>query len=264
MHQPIGKRIKLGVDRLDEPAEHYLQSLHPVALTGAGISVESGIPDFRSPGGLWSILQPDEYATIDVFRENPDKAWRLYRALGEGLIDKSPGPAHNALARLEEAGRLEALITQNIDGLHSRAGSRRVLEVHGEHQNLHCLSCGFLRPFTAQDLQPGPVPRCPGCGAPLKPNIVLFGELVREMPAIEETLRRCDLLLVIGTSAQVYPVASFPHEIIRRGGLIYEFNTEETPLTHMADFFFEGKAGQTVPALVDAVLDGRPRYNGRP
>ena len=254
MHQPIGRRIRVGVDRLDEAAEHYRQSRCPVALTGAGISVESGIPDFRSPGGLWSVFRPDEYATVQAFRSDPEKAWRLYRALGEGLIDKAPSPAHKALAELENSGRLEAVITQNIDGLHSRAGSRRVLEVHGEHQNLQCLGCGFVRPFTSRDLQPGPVPLCLECRMPLKPNIVLFGELVREMAAIEATLRKCDLLLVIGTSAQVYPVASFPYEVIRRGGLVYEFNKEETPLTHVADFFFEGKAGQTVPALAKTLL----------
>jgi NAD-dependent deacetylase len=254
MHQHIAKIIRPGRDSFGEAAETYRQARHPVALTGAGISVESGIPDFRSPGGLWTVFRPEEYATIETFTQNPAKAWRLYRALGAAIVDKQPGAAHLALARLETENHLEAVITQNIDGLHSRAGSRKVLEVHGEHQNLHCLACGFMRPFQRVDLEDGPPPTCSKCGYPLKPNIVLFGEMVREMPEIDETLAQCDLLLVIGTSAQVYPVASFPYLVHRHGGLIYEFNKTPTPLTRLADFFFEGNAGTSVPALVKAVL----------
>jgi len=254
MHQHMAKIIHPERDSLDEAADVYLEARHPVALTGAGISVESGIPDFRSDSGLWTIFRPEEYATIEAFTRTPEKAWRLYRALGAGLVDKQPSPAHLALARLEAAGKLEAVITQNIDVLHSRAGGQRVLEVHGEHQHLHCLACGFIRPFERADLEEGPPPRCANCRYPLKPNIVLFGEMVREMPAIDEILARSDLLLVIGTSAQVYPVASFPYVVHRQGGSIYEFNTTPTPLTHSADFFFEGRAGITVPALADAVL----------
>ena len=250
----MAKIIQPGRDSLDEAAETYRQARHPVALTGAGISVESGIPDFRSPGGLWTVFRPEEYATIEAFTQSPAKAWRLYRALGAGLVDKQPGPAHLALATLETEDHLKAIITQNIDGLHSRAGSRKVLEVHGEHQNLHCLSCGLIRPFERADLEEGPPPPCSKCGYPLKPNIVLFGEMVREMPQIDEILARCDLLLVIGTSAQVYPVASLPYVVHRQGGLIYEFNKTPTPLTHSADFFFEGNAGTSVPALVRAVM----------
>jgi len=254
MHQHMAKIIYPERDSFDEAAETYRQARYPVALTGAGISVESGIPDFRSPGGLWTVFRPQEYATIETFIQDPEKAWRLYRALGAGLVDKQPSPAHLALAKLETADHLKAVITQNIDGLHSRAGSQRVLEVHGEHQNLHCLACGSHRPFEQADLQDGPPPTCSKCGYTLKPNIVLFGEMVREMPQIDEILARCDLLLVIGTSAQVYPVASFPYVVHRQGGLIYEFNKTPTPLTHSADFFFEGKAGKSVPALVTAVL----------
>ncbi len=254
MHQHMAKIIHPERDPLDEAAEAYREARHPVALTGAGISVESGIPDFRSAGGLWTIFRPEEYATIETFNQTPGKAWRLYRALGTALVGKEPSAAHLALARLETAGHLKAVITQNIDGLHSRAGSRRVLEVHGEHQNLHCLGCGSVRPVERVDLEDGPPPTCAKCGYPLKPNIVLFGEMVRQMPEIDEILGQCDLLLVIGTSAQVYPVASFPYVVHRHSGLIYEFNKAPTPLTNLADFFFEGKAGASVPALVKAVL----------
>ncbi len=254
MHQHMAKIIHPERDSLAEAAEVYRQARHPVALTGAGISVESGIPDFRSEGGLWTVFRPEEYATIEAFTRTPEKAWRLYRALGRNLIDKQPSPAHIALFGLESAGRLAAIITQNIDGLHSRAGNHEVLEVHGEHQHLHCLACGITRPLRQADLEDGLPPSCPECGYPLKPNIVLFGEMVREMPKIDEVLARCDLLLVIGTSAQVYPVASFPYLVHRQGGLIYEFNMAPTPLTHLADFFFEGKAGTAIPALAKAVL----------
>jgi len=251
----MAKRIKsLHTDLFDEAVALFCHATRPVALTGAGISVESGIPDFRSPGGLWSVFRPDEFATLEVFLRDPEKAWKLYRALGEALIDKEPGSAHKALADLERAGRLQAVITQNIDGLHEKAGSRNVLEVHGEHQHLQCLRCHFLRPFEQKDLFEGPVPVCSDCTFPLKPNIVLFGELVREMERIEAILDRADLLLVIGTSAQVYPVASFPYAVKANGGTIYEFNLEETGLTHAGDFFIRGKAGTTVPAFVQAVL----------
>jgi NAD-dependent deacetylase len=254
MHQHMAKTIHPERDPVDEAAETYREARYPVALTGAGISVDSGIPDFRSPGGLWTVFRPEEYATIETFTEDPAKAWQLYRALGAGLVDKQPSAAHFALAELESADHLKAVITQNIDGLHSQAGSRNVLEVHGEHQNVHCMACGFKRPFEQADLEEGPPPKCSKCGYPLKPNIVLFGEMVRKMPEIDEMLAPCDLLMVIGTSAQVYPVASFPYMVHRRGGLIYEFNKAPTALTHSADFFFEGSAGTSVPALAKAVL----------
>ncbi len=251
----MAKRIKsLHTDLFDEAVALFCHASRPVALTGAGISVESGIPDFRSPGGLWSVFRPDEFATLEVFLQDPGKAWKLYRALGEALIDKEPGAAHKALAELERAGGLQAVITQNIDGLHTKAGSQKVLEVHGEHQNLQCVRCESVRPLEQEDLSEGPVPVCSDCAFPLKPNIVLFGELVREMQRIETLLESCDLLLVIGTSAQVYPVASFPYIVKSNGGKIYEFNTEETALTASGDFFIRGKAGTTVPAFVQAVL----------
>jgi NAD-dependent deacetylase len=263
MHQPVCKRVRAG-ESLQEAVELYAEARRPVALTGAGISVESGIPDFRSLGGLWSVFRPDEYATINVFLSDPAKAWLLYRALGETLMDKSPGSAHVALAELEKAGKLQGVITQNIDSLHSKAGSVEVVEVHGEHQHLECLGCGFSRPFIREDLNQGPIPSCPDCCYPLKPNIVLFGEEVREMQRSEQLLEACDLLLVIGTSAQVFPVGSFPSLVRRRGGLIFEFNTSETALTHSADIFFEGKAGTTVPALVQEILrDGTADSVGR-
>jgi len=232
-----------------------------VALTGAGISVESGIPDFRSPGGLWEVFDPAIYATIDTFLTDPGRSWELFLAVGETLKGKEPNDAHLSLARLEKSGRVRAVITQNIDGLHQKAGSMNVIEVHGDHRSLHCLKCGRLYPA---DPDAGAVgraeipsgsegfdtPACERCRFPLKPNVVLFGEAVRHIDLAIKALRACDALLVIGTSAQVYPVASFPHAVKERGGTILEFNVEETPLTRtITDYFLQGKASRTLPFI---------------
>lgn len=262
-------RIVPGVDEggLAGAVEHFREARHVAALTGAGISVESGIPDFRSPGGVWTIYDPQEYATIEVFLQNPAKAWDLYRELGKGLLDKEPNAAHRALALLEEAGRLEGIVTQNVDGLHQAAGSRNVLEIHGDHRHLQCLRCSWLGPLEEQHLAGDDVPACPRCSYPLKPNMVLFGEDVRRMPEINALMARCDLLLVVGTSAEVYPAAGLPDQVSRHGGLIYEFNLRPTALTEgrvgywgfgggrsRSDVYFEGPATVTVPLFVGGAL----------
>lgn len=227
------------------------------ALTGAGISVASGIPDFRSAGGLWTVFSPEEYATIEVFYRNPAKAWELYRALGRELLGKKPNPAHLALVDLERQGRLHGIVTQNIDNLHQLAGSTRVLEIHGEHQHLQCLHCSTLVPVEERYFQETEIPRCPVCAFPLKPNVVLFGEDVRQLDEIHEFIAACDLLLVIGTSAQVYPAAALPSMVRRNGGKLFEFNREPSLPGEAygtgADFFFQGDAGTTLPRLASAL-----------
>ncbi len=231
-----------------------------VALTGAGISVGSGIPDFRSPGGLWTIFSPEEYATLDVFYRNPAKAWDLYRALGKVLLGKSPNPAHQALAELEQQGNLSGIITQNIDNLHQQAGSSQVFEIHGDHQHLHCLQCDLLQPIEAVHYQTTVVPRCPHCGFPLKPNVVLFGEAVRDLEVIHDFIKDCDLLLVIGTSAQVYPAAALPSMVRHSGGRIFEFNKEQALESKEQGrrsrdenyYFVPGDVGKTLPLLANA------------
>jgi NAD-dependent deacetylase len=229
-----------------------------VSLTGAGISVESGIPDFRSPGGLWSVFHPGDYATLTCFLNNPAKAWELYRALGKTLIGKRPNAAHDSLARLESVGFLGWVITQNVDGLHQAAGNRNVLEVHGEHGHLHCIGCGHLEPFLEAHLEDGPVPRCPSCNHPLKPNVVLFEEQPRELDRIASMLTGCDLMLVIGTSAQVAPACLFPRSVLDRGGSILEFNLEPTELTRTGlgplGVFVRGPAGSTLPLVAELAL----------
>ena len=229
-----------------------------VALTGAGISTESGIPDFRSAGGLWAIFDPTEYATLSCFLREPEKAWRMYRALAAALVGRKPSPGHSALARLEEAGRLAGIVTQNIDGLHQAAGSRNVVELHGEARQLQCLACGRLEPARVAHLTPGPAPHCEDCGAFLKPNVVLFEEAVRDLEIAGDLVRDCDLLLVIGTSAQVVPASGLPARVRAGGGSILEFNLEPTALTASglgrSGTFVAGRIGTTLPQVVERAL----------
>lgn len=241
---------------LAEAAELMRSAKKPVALTGAGISVASGIPDFRSPGGLWTVFSPEEYATIEVFYRDPAKAWELFRALGKVLIDKQPNAAHRALADLEQQDRLHGIVTQNIDNLHQQAGSSRVFEIHGDHQHLHCLQCGDLQPISPDLFRATGVPRCEHCGFPLKPNVVLFGEPVRDIDAIHRFIAGCDLLLVIGTSAQVFPAAALPTTVRQHGGRIFEFNREPVlaETARPGDFFFQGDVVHTLPMLAKACL----------
>jgi NAD-dependent deacetylase len=249
-------------DYLFEAAARFTTAACAVALTGAGVSVNSGIDDFRSPGGLWSKLSPDEYATLEVFIRSPAKAWILYREMGKGLLDKQPNKAHKVLADFERNGLLKGLVTQNVDHLHQAAGSKNVLEIHGDHQHLHCLQCGDLIPVDRSLYTQEQVPACRYCNYPLKPNVVLFGEAVRNMDAIERLLADCDLLMVIGTSAQVYPAAGFPAMVKQRGGLVFEFNREPALATSpyrmassISDYFFEGDLSATLPHFSRAVTD---------
>jgi NAD-dependent deacetylase len=253
--------IKSGEDkRLADGAALLNRSKKTVALTGAGISVSSGIPDFRSPGGLWTVFAPDEYATIEVFYQNPEKAWELYRALGNTLKDKVCNPAHLALAELERRGRLAGIVTQNVDNLHQQAGNTAVLEIHGDHQHLQCLQCGHLEEVAEHHYRELSVPRCPDCAAALKPNVVLFGEPVRQLEQIEVLIEGCEILLVIGTSAQVYPAAGLPQAVKQWGGTVFEFNLEQelgrdlfSGASLITDYFFEGAVEHTLPLLLEAM-----------
>lgn len=248
-----------------EAVARFQAALNPVALTGAGISVGSGIPDFRSAGGLWTVYSPDEYATFEVFMRNPVKAWQLYRAMGRIILGKKPNPAHNGLAELEDASLLQGIVTQNVDNLHQLAGNDKVLEIHGDHQHLQCIRCGNLIPVTEEHYHSHDVPQCVSCEYPLKPNVVLFGESVRSLGEIHNLISDCDLLMVIGTSAQVYPAAELPLMVKDNGGLLYEFNKETTVLstgdyagetTIQTDYLFQGDVVVTLPMIVRGVLGG--------
>jgi len=224
-------------------------------LTGAGVSVESGIPDFRSGGGLWDRFDPWEYATIDAFREDPAKVWQMFRAVEDLLATADPNPAHHALATLESLGVVEGIVTQNIDGLHRRAGSDRVIRIHGDVAALHCIWCGASYDASSVPDYSGGVPFC-ACGRPLKPTVVLFGELLpgAALDASRHLMDTVDALLVIGTSATVAPVASFPAIVQGRGRPIVEVNLAGAQLDHgPRDVIVRGPAGDVLPALAEAV-----------
>ncbi|MBU1139603.1 MAG: NAD-dependent deacylase [Proteobacteria bacterium] len=246
---------------LAEAVARFQAASNPVALTGAGVSVGSGIPDFRSADGLWTVYSPDEYATFDVFMRTPAKAWELYRAMGKILLGKKPNPAHHALAEMEHAGLLNGVVTQNVDNLHQLAGNKNVIEIHGDHQHLQCVQCESVIPVREEHYQAGDIPQCSSCAFPLKPNIVLFGEAVRSLGEIYELIFSCDLLMVIGTSAQVYPAAELPLMVKQNGGLLYEFNKESTVLSaadsvssRRTDYFFRGDVAETLPMFVRGLV----------
>ena len=226
-----------------------------VALTGAGISVESGIPPFRGKGGLWEKFDPMTFAHIDAFRRDPETVWNvLLKTLNDTLIHARPNRAHKGLAELERRGCLRAVITQNVDGLHQAAGSREVIEFHGSMASQRCLSCEQGAPTTAVDLRQLP-PRC-DCGGVLRPEIVFFGEAI-PMAALhnsQQFARMCDAILVVGTSATVEPAASIPHIAKQHGARVIEINPEPTPLTDsISDHTLMGPAGEMVSRLVQAV-----------
>jgi NAD-dependent deacetylase len=214
-----------------------------VALTGAGVSTESGIPDFRSAGGIWAAYDPMEVASIDAFRRAPERVWEFYAERLAGLAFAEPNDAHRALARLEELGLLGAVVTQNVDGLHQRAGSREVVEVHGSIREAVCPACGARVGFDrVRELLP--LPRCE-CGAVLKPGVVMFGELL-PTGAFERASALCrgaGLLLVVGSSLEVHPVAGLPRETLAAGGALAIVNRDRTPLDHLADVRLGGSAG---------------------
>ena len=230
---------------------------HVVGLTGAGISTESGIPDFRSRGGLWSRFDAFEYGHIDSFRCDPQKVWVMLREMLL-LLDAQPNQAHYALAELEDLGLLAGVITQNVDNLHQVAGSHRVVEFHGNFTRLICWSCG--RRFGVQDVcLADDVPQC-SCGGVMKPDGVFFGEPIPHQAYTEAVslTMTADVMLVIGTSATVYPASQLPYLMKEAGdrspGIVVEINTERTALTgSIADYSILGKAGTILPRILDMV-----------
>lgn len=230
-----------------------------VVLTGAGISTESGIPDFRSATGLWAEYDPMEYATVRAFRRDPVKVWEFYALRFSVLTEAQPNAGHFALAELERRGLVEAIVTQNIDGLHQSAGSRDVLEVHGSIRTAVCLECGERVPLeqVVAALQDRPAPPCPRCGAILKPDVVMFGELLPEAPMLRaiELARTAGLLLAVGSSLEVYPVAELPEETVAAGGTLAIVNRGSTRFDTLAEVRIDGTAGETL-AAVAAALDG--------
>jgi NAD-dependent deacetylase len=234
----------------EEIADLILRRQPCVALTGAGISAESGIPTFRSKGGLWEKFDPVVYASIDTFREDPSKYWSIRGEFIRNYDAYQPNPGHRALAELEALGLLRHVITQNIDGLHRKAGSRNVTEMHGSLREILCLRCG--KEFRAPHIPDGMPPHCE-CGGVLKPNTVLFGESLPPH-ALETAWREvgaCRVMLVVGTSAVVQPAASLPHVAKDRGAAVVEINIERA--FPRSDHFLEGQAGAILPVLVSQI-----------
>ena len=224
-----------------------------VVLTGAGVSTESGIPDFRSDSGIWAEVDPFEVASVRAFTRDPARVWRFYRERIGVLRDAEPNAAHRAIAELESRELVQAIVTQNIDTLHTRAGSKAVVEVHGSIRSAQCPHCLWTEPADAvlAQLEASPVPACPHCGEVLKPGVVLFGELLPAGPMGQATqlARGARLMLVVGSSLEVWPAAALPLEaqafaVVNRG---------PTALDERALLKIDAGAGETLSAVVDAL-----------
>jgi NAD-dependent deacetylase len=218
------------------------------ALTGAGISVESGIPPFRGKGGVWERIDPMEFAHIDALIRNPTKVWKvLIKEMASTVGEALPNDGHKGLAQLERQGGLKTIITQNVDGLHQKAGNTDVIEFHGTFAWLRCMQCNKRSETYVADLSVIP-PRCE-CGGILRPDCVFFGEMIppQNLQRSSQVASECDLMLVIGTSATVQPAALMPLTAKAAGAVIIEINPEPTPLTEQAsDIFIQGKAGDVM------------------
>ncbi|MDY6843817.1 MAG: NAD-dependent deacylase [Thermodesulfobacteriota bacterium] len=220
-----------------------------VALTGAGISAESGVPTFRGEDGLWRNFRAEELATPEAFFQNPRLVWEWYDWRRNLINALTCNPAHEMLANLETVLPHFTLITQNVDGLHSKAGNRNVLEIHGTLWKVKCTGCNVVS--ENYDVPIKLLPYCADCGGLLRPHVVWFGEMLPEdiLEKVWDVLSTCDLILVVGTSGIVQPAASFPLMVKRNGGVVIEVNTEKTSLSTIADHMLLGKAGEILPLI---------------
>lgn len=230
-------------------------SRRTIAFTGAGVSVESGIAPFRGPGGLWTRYDPAKFE-MNYFRRHPKESWELIKRLFYDELGRAkPNRAHLALAELEQLGFLRAVITQNIDGLHQKAGSTNVYEYHGTTSTLQCMHCRAHFPAREVDLESLP-PSCPSCGGILKPDIVFFSEPIPEevhRQAMQEA-RECDVCLVVGTTGEVMPASRIPYVAKHGGAVVVEINIDESAYTYRtSDYYLEGKAGTMLPELAARV-----------
>lgn len=224
-----------------------------IALTGAGISVESGIPDFRGAGGLWAKYDPSEYATINAFMSNPEKVWDMLRDMDELVAKARPNKAHKGIGELEKMGLLHFIITQNVDNLHQAGGAEKVIEYHGNSSTLSCMIC--KKSYSAEQKRGEHIPRCE-CGKILRPDVVFFGEAIPE-EALYKSFKLADsaeVLIVVGTSAVVSPANSIPGIAKRNGAKVIEINKERTHLTgSLTDIFLQGEAGEIIERLLTVI-----------
>lgn len=240
---------------VERAAEVLKAARRGLAMTGAGVSAESGIPTFRGEGGLWTRYDPIKVASIEYFMEDPSAYWKVSKDRGRVALAAHPNPGHRALAALEAAGHLAAVVTQNTDGLHQEAGSGRVIEVHGSSRTVQCLDCGNqeARSDVQSRLEVEMPPRCKVCGGIfLKPTVVLFGEAM-PAAAVQEAFalaRTADAMLVVGSSLLVHPAADIPLMALRSGAPMIIINAEPTPFDELAEVVIHGKAGEVLPEIV--------------
>ena len=246
---------------ITQAADIISRSRMTIALTGAGVSVESGIPDFRGAGGLWSKYDPSEYATINAFVSNPEKVWNMLRDMDKLVEKAGPNRAHKGMGELEKMGLLRFIITQNVDNLHQAGGSENVIEYHGNSSTLSCLKC--KKNYPAEEKRGEYLPRCK-CGEILKPDVIFFGEAIPE-EALYESFKLADTaeaLMVVGTSAVVSPANSIPVIAKRNGAKIIEINKERTHLTgSLTDVFLQGEAGEIIDRLLAVI---KKRFKDHP
>jgi len=247
---------------IDFAAALFRQSKHAVVLSGAGLSTPSGIPDFRSTGtGLWSRDEPLEVASLNTFRTAPENFYQWFRPLARQIFFAQPNPAHCALTDLEKAGRLHSIVTQNIDVLHQKAGSKNVIEVHGTMQTLTCTQCYHqvdAEGYIAEFAETGAIPHCPKCGNILKPDVILFGEQLPQTAwyKAQRAARQCDLMVVIGSSLEVLPVAGLPMQALDRGAHLIIINNTQTYINVRADVAILEDVATVIPAIAERVLNG--------
>jgi NAD-dependent deacetylase len=247
---------------IDFAAELFRQAKHAVALTGAGLSTPSGIPDFRSTGtGLWSRDEPMEVASLSNFRTAPERFYEWFRPLASQIYYAQPNPAHLSLAELEKAGRLHSIITQNIDMLHQKAGSQTVIEMHGTMRTLTCTQCYYQMEAELhldKFVENGKIPCCSKCGNILKPDVILFGEQLPQAAwfKAQREARQCDLMLVVGSSLEVLPVAGLPMQALDRGAHLIIINNAQTYLNVRADVVILEDAAVIIPAIAEKVFYG--------
>lgn len=243
-------------------ADLIRQSKHTVILTGAGISTPSGIPDFRSSGtGLWSRDEPLEVASLSTFRTKPNLFFEWFRPLARQMFEARPNAAHLALAELERRGYIKSIITQNIDTLHQKSGSKTVIEMHGTMQTLTCTQCYHkveAEPYIEMFVEQGTIPCCPKCGQVLKPDVILFGEQLPQTAwfMAQKEARKCDLMLVAGSSLEVLPVAGLPMQALDRGAHLIIINNNPTYLNVRADVSILDDVATILPAITERVLNG--------
>lgn len=243
-------------------ADLFRAASRGVVLTGAGLSTPSGIPDFRSEGtGLWSRDEPMDVASLNTFRTAPEKFFQWFRPLAGQIFNAQPNVAHLAMAEMEKSGCIRSIVTQNIDNLHQKAGSKNVIEMHGTMRTLSCTQCYHQEdalPYLGPFVERGEIPRCPTCGGILKPDVILFGEQLPQKAWMQaqRDARQCDVMMVAGSSLEVLPVAGLPMQALDRGAHLIIVNNSPTYLNVRADVAIMDNVADIIPAIAEKVLHG--------